>query len=474
MAHAFRNISDRLRGSLPTRALLLFLAPAALLPGGCAAITNPVGDGVPVRRIPAELLAIPKQDDQTIPLTLLRQAPPVVYQIAPGDVLGVYIEGFLGERTLPLPIHTEPLVQTRDQRRERPATGYPLVVQADGTIDLPVAGSVSVLGKSIVEAREAIREFYIAKKLIKPETQAIIIVSLFQRRYASVLVLRQEAISFGNGPDGLIATSKRGTGFEVDLPGYENDVLHALARTGGLPGLDVCNEVIVQRGCFRDPADRSALMSGLQAVPSSKDPLHALGAGGPITRIPLRLPPGHMPCIRPEDVILQTGDVVFLEARDEPLFFTAGLLPPAAHALPRDRDLDVVEAVALVRGPLINGAFGGSNLSGDLVKPGIGNPSPTHLVVLRRTPGGGQVPIAVDLGRALREPSERLLVKAGDMLILQEKPEEALARWFSQTFFNFDIAWQAFHSRWATGVIDVSAPDRLTGTRLPDVTIPQQ
>jgi hypothetical protein len=166
--------------------------------------------------------------------------------------------------------------------------------------------------------------------------------------------------------------------------------------------------------------------------------------------------------------------VVFLEARDEPLFFTAGLLPPAAHVLPRDRDLDVVEAVALARGPLINGAFGGSNLSGDLVKPGIGNPSPTHLVVLRRTPGGGQVPIAVDLCRALNEPSERILVKAGDVLILQEQPEEALARYFSQTFFNFDMVWQVFHSRWATGVIDVSAPDRFFGTRLPTVNIPQQ
>jgi hypothetical protein len=474
MVGSIQNIRERSRRGLPTRALLFFIAAFGLLLGGCAAVTNPVGDGVPVRRVPVELLAIPKGDDHTIPLTLLRQPPPPVYTVAPGDVLGVFIEGFLGERNQPLPIHTGLLPQSRDLRRLTPATGYPVVVQPDGTIHLPQAGKMYVSGKTIVEIQDAIRPFYIEKKVIKPDVQPLILVSLLQPRQTSVLVLRQEALTFGTGPDGLIATSKRGTGFEVDLPGNENDVLHALARTGGLPGLDVCNELIIQRGCFRDAADRSVLMNGLQATPSAKNPLEALGAGGPIVRIPLRLPPGHPPCLRPEDVILQNGDVVFLEARDEPLFFTAGLLPPAAHVLPRDRDLDVVEAVALSRGPLINGAFGGSNLSGDLVKPGIGNPSPTHLTVVRRTPGGGQLPITVDLGRALNDPSERLLVKAGDLLLLQEKPEEALARWFSQTFFNFDVVWQAFHSRWVTGVIDVSAPDRLTTTRLPTVNIPQQ
>jgi hypothetical protein len=450
---------------IPSGTLLLCAAIAMLLQGGCAALTNPVGDGVPVRRIPPELLAVSKRDEQTIPLTQLRQPPPAVYQLAAGDVLGVYVEGFLGERNQQLPIHVGPVVQNQNLRRLTPATGYPIVVQEDGAIDLPVAGKLQVQGKSIVEAREAIRDLYTEKKLIKADTN-VVIVSLYQPRQYNILVLRQEAASFGIGPDGQIATSKRGTGYEIDLPAYENDVLHALARTGGLPGLDVCNEIVIQRGCFRDPRDRSTVLRGLGNLPGDKDPLKVLGATGQVIRIPLRVPPGPPPCLHPEDVTLYTGDVVFLEARDEPLFFTGGLLPPAAHVLPRDRDLDVVEAVALVRGPLINGAFGGSNLSGDLVKPGIGNPSPTHLVVVRRTPGGGQVPISVDLGRALNDPSERLLVKAGDVLILQEKPEEAFARYFTQTFLNFDIAWQVFHSRYATGVMDVSAPDRLP-SRLP-------
>ena len=40
---------------------------------------------------------------------------------------------------------------------------------------------------------------------------------------------------------------ERGTGHLVALPAYENDVLSALARTGGLPGLDAVNEVVIER-----------------------------------------------------------------------------------------------------------------------------------------------------------------------------------------------------------------------------------
>src|SRR5262249_42584137 len=68
----------------------------------------------------------------------------------------------------------------------------------------------------------------------------------------------------------------------------------------------------------------------------------------------------------------------------------------------------------------------------------------------------------VDLNRALRgDPRECLRVLPGDILILQEKPSEALARYFSQTFFNFRLSWQVLHESFATGVIDVAAPERI-------------
>ncbi len=275
----------------------LVVAIAALGSGaGCAAMTNPLAGGVPVRHVPPELLASSRAGEQTIPLHLLRQPPPKAYRLDAGDVLGVYVEGFLGDRNIPLPVHVGQLVQPRDQRRWSASTGYPVPVQEDGTIDLPVAGPLPVRGLTVAEARDAIRDHY---------------------------------------------------------------------------------------------------------------------------------------------------------------------LPTGTHILPRDRDLDVLEAVAAVHGPLFNGAFGTNNLSGSLIQPGIGNPSPALLTVLRRTPNGGQVPIVVDLRAAVCDPRERILVKPGDLLVLQEFPEQALTRYFTQTLFNFNLYWQAISSKNAVGVIDVATPDRL-------------
>jgi hypothetical protein len=81
----------------------------------------------------------------------------------------------------------------------------------------------------------------------------------------------------------------------------------------------------------------------------------------------------------------------------------------------------------------------------------------------------------VDLREAVRHPEERLVIRPGDVLILQEKPGEALTRYMSQTFLNFNLFWQVFQTSNATGIIDVAAPDRLT-PRLGsgNVILPQQ
>jgi len=472
--HRFLNATSGTALSCLSRVQALALLGAIfLVSGGCAAMTNPLADGIPVRRLPPELLAPSKEGEETIPLTLLRQPPPKMYRLAPGDVLGVYVEGFLGERTVPLPVHVSPLVQIGEQRRLPPASGYPVTVQEDGKIALPLVPPLTVAGLSLPEAREAIRKLYLDKQLLRPENDRIS-VTLLQARQYQVLVMRQETSAFSVGLEGPIGSSKRGTGHVVNLPAYENDVLHALALTGGLPGLDAYNEIIIQRDIVEDMHDPDALLKRLETLAANCNPLKTFDRGAEIIRIPLRQPPGTKLDFRREDIILRPGDVVFLEAREDQWFYVGGLLPPGKHLLPRDHNLDVVEAVAEVRGPLINGAFGGSNLSGDLIRPGIGDPSPTLLTVLRRIPGGGQVAIRVDLGRALRDPQERILVQAGDLLVLQEKPGEAFARYFSQTFLNFDVVWQIFRSSTATGVLDVSAPDRLTGTRLGTVTIPGQ
>src|SRR5207253_10922070 len=105
---------------------------------------------------------------------------------------------------------------------------------------------------------------------------------------------------------------------------------------------------------------------------------------------------------RPEDVVLRNGDIVFIESRETELFYTAGLLPVGEYVLPRDYDLDVVEAVARVKGPLLNGGFNQNNqFASQLIASGLGGPSPSLLTVLRKTGCGRQPTIRGDLHRAL-------------------------------------------------------------------------
>jgi hypothetical protein len=135
-------------------------------------------------------------------------------------------------------------------------------------------------------------------------------------------------------------------------------------------------------------------------------------------------------------------------------------LPPGDHVLPRDTDLDIVEAVARVRGPLFNGGqlpANITNISGTLVAAGLGGPSPSLLSVVRRTPNGGQVTIRCDLNRAMRDPRERLLLKEGDVLILQETPGEAIGRYISEQF-HFDLIWNILRTSNATGTVNSTVP----------------
>jgi hypothetical protein len=428
--------------------LLLAAALLCLSFSGCAALTNPTLPGVPVRRLPPELLYGKSRDAEvTIPLTLLGQPKPETYRLGPGDILGIYIEGILGEPKQAPPIHFT------DSPRLKSALGYPVPVRDDGTIALPLVEPIPLQGKSVSEAEEAIRSTYIRKKLLQPggEAERRILVTLQTKRTYRVNVLRQELGGFDSGPEGVAGIAlvggssiKRGTGHVIDLAAYENDVLSALAQSGGLPGLDAYDDVFI----MRNPSnrDRAIVDQELKKTgPNHKQGLPA-GLSCPVVRIPLRVRPGEEPDLKPEDVILQTGDVVFIEARDLDIFYTAGLLPPGEFVLPRDRDLDVVEAISLVKGPMVSGAFAVSNLSGTIIQPGIGSPSPSLLTVLRQMPGQGQIMIRVDLNRALQDRRERIVVQPKDVLILQETPGEAIARYLSE-MFKFNTSYTLYGLR---------------------------
>lgn len=393
---------------------------------GCAAWTNPVANGIPVRLLPEELLAEAKEDYEYIPWGLLQRTPPEILTIEPEDVLGVYVVGVLGA------IDQLPPVQLPNASNVPPALGFPIPVRNDGTIPLPYIKDPHVAGLTVEQAEEKLKAAYTdVKEILQPDQS--IILTMIRPKHVRVLVVRQDSLGsranqFVASNRGFLAApvtranaSRQGSGFELEMPAKEADVLSALAETGGLPGLDAKDEILIYRKPKGEQAEFAKFDRSRYAKPE---------------RISMKVKKGSVPDISEAQVSLGDGDIVVIEARESEQYYTTGLMFNQEVPLPLDYDLTVVEAVGRVGGPLMNGGFGGANLNGNIVNAGLGNPSPTLLTVLRKAPNGMQVPIRVDLSEAFRDPRENIIVQNGDILVLQETTGEAFARYLSN-IFNF-------------------------------------
>lgn len=429
------NASPRLRR--PPNPLSCLLLGLACVSTGCAAFTNPVANGVPVRIVPDEVLGVSREGYEPIDLARLRAEPPEEFLLDSGDTLGIYIEGIIGDETVPPPVN---LPSSSDLP---PAIGYPFPLRSDGSISLPLAGSIQLSGMTIEEAEQAVVDAYLDKQIIREEDFRII-VTLLRPRTVRVLVVREDGRTGGitvqnEGLRGLGSTSttigggQNPTGNELDLPVYENDLLNALATTGGVPNNAVTPEVVIYRGYVSADSLADCLPCQLPNADAGE-----LDDGRRVIRVPLRKKCGTRVSIPRDDIVLQDGDIVTLRAREPEFFYTAGLLPSGEAQLPFDYDLNVVEAVLRTRGPLINGGLNSSNLNGAIVGGGLGNPSPSLLSVLRRLPGGQQINIMVDLNEALRDPRQNIRVQPNDVLVLQENRDEALSRYFYNNVFRVD------------------------------------
>src|SRR3954469_10531948 len=258
----------------------VLLASICALFSGCAALTNPIANGIPVRIVPDELLAESHQAFETIPLTALRQPPPDKYVLAAGDTLGIYIEGALGSAETPPPVNVP------ESAELPPSIGYPIPIRQDGTISLPYVQPVKVAGLTIEDAEKAVINAYLEKQILRPEDRRIL-VTLMRPRHIRALVIRDDSQQrqltlqteslLGVGTSQTqIGGGRQGTGMVLELPAYENDVLNTLTRTGGLPGLESTQEVIVQKGFWdgrNDTAETGLCypsQADLQSTPDSK------------------------------------------------------------------------------------------------------------------------------------------------------------------------------------------------------------
>lgn len=409
---------------------------------GCTSLVHPIRT-IPAHRVPRQFLAEPQAEKVPIDFTRLRQIPSNEYLLDKGDVLGIFVGGVLGDVAEPPPVNMP--TQGSDLP---PAIGYPVVVGDDGTISLPLVKPIPVKGLTISQVKQLLFDQYTGQvegglRILNP-SEAKILVTLMRKRTVQVVVIRQDNAPL-NGQQNLIGqqggtgrTDYSSRGFVISLEAYKNDVLNALAQTGGVPGVNAKAEVTIMRGDQTRWKQRDTqLREWVDKYKDCKDPCFTpppLPADDNALKIPLRVAPGTIPEIKQEDIILNDGDVVLIETRETEIYYTGGQLPGGQFPLPRDFDLDVLGAMAIA-----GGSIGQNSTLGQGVVGAVGAVPPGQLIVLRRTQGGGQIAISVDLVRAVNDPRSRLLVKAGDTLILRYKPEEELVNFGLGTFFTFGI-----------------------------------
>jgi protein involved in polysaccharide export with SLBB domain len=352
--------------------------------------------GVPAANLP-ETFRVPWRTAAP-PLNLagLTIPPQPDYVLGPGDVLEVTLYRLNPEDVAP--------------------TVARVAVMSNGEIQLPLVGGLRVGGLSVVQAQEAVVKAYEDKDLLK---QPGVSVFLFERSMTGVMVLGEV-----NAPGAY------------RLPKYENDVAHALAAAGGLSetaGLEIEIHRRVpmplqsQLELIPAPLSSSEVITPLPPVEECLTcPLQFVDPSLQVLRIPLRGFPQQP--LAAHDIVLQQGDLVVVPSRRDEVFFVVGKLSAnnavrfslgrqerelgAGYVLPRNREIDVVTAVAMA---------------------GYIDPidSPTTVTVHRMAPDGRPLLILVDLIKARYDYRENLLVAPGDIIYLN--PDAA---WWSRRTFD--------------------------------------
>jgi hypothetical protein len=356
------------------------------------------------------------------------------HTVTKGDVLGIYIADVLGDRE-ELPQVAYPSFRTKNSPIE-PFVGQPIKVESDGTIKLPYVSPIQVEGMSLPKVRDAISKQYVNVEGVVKEGRSNVFVSLITPRFHRIYVVRQDTRY--NMP-GLITTreqeiSRRWSGTTLYLEPKECSVLTALMRTGGLPGIDAQNELWVMKGIPKE--DLQDVCIPMLKKLEGPSPMMIPKSTSKLIRIPLMQQLGEELPFSQEDVVLGDGDVVFLPRRDGDHFMTGGMLPSGRYPLPRDRDLDILEAIAISTGPQLGPGSGTRppNYAGG----GKGILPPTDVVIIRRLSTANQIKIHVDLKRCLDDPSERVRIAPGDLILLKFKKREMVGN-IAMNLFNLNF-----------------------------------
>ena len=270
---------------------VLITSPNVTLSAFGLALTT--DDTPPPEQPASDLPPLPSLDDDAstarltptmehLPWALLQRTPHADLVLKPGDILGVYIEGVVGnERTLP------PL-NVRGSENSSPSIGYPIPIRSDGTISLPLIGPQEVAGLTLQQAEaRVVKAYTVDKKILAPGEERIFL-SIVRRKQIQVFVFREDL------PQATSTESTMRSNAIVTLGANEADVLTVLAKTGGLPKGSV-EEILIQRR-IHDPAGRER--EQVQTI-----------------RIPLRYRTTERPKLTSADITLRNHDIVVLRPK---------------------------------------------------------------------------------------------------------------------------------------------------------------
>ncbi len=420
-------------------ATLLRLQVVAIALCFCGCITFEQGDKevtyVP-QNLPAQFLAPSRSSQIPIDYRHLGSPIPTEHTVGAGDVLGIYIADILGNRE-ELPKVEYPNFRIRNAPIE-PLVGQPIKVESNGTIHLPSIKPIQVGGFSIPQVRQAIVDRYADGDLIQPGKENVT-VSLITPRFFRINVFRQDTRYNVPGlqrPD-QFEISRRWSGTTLFLEPKEASVLTALLRTGGLPGIDARNEIWVMKGVPKEEID-PYLQPTVEKLPGNF-PMMIGKDDTKLIKIPLQISETDELPFEPDDVQLGDGDIVFLPRRDGDVFITGGLMPPGRFPLARDRDIGIIEAIAIATGNNMGPVGAGDNPIQFRSGPGNIIP-PTQVTIVRRISDCEQVSIEVDLAKAFKDPSERIIIAPGDVILLRYRFKE-LAGNVMLNFFDFNVSY---------------------------------
>jgi len=403
---------------------LLLIVPILILPAGCA---HWKAKTITADELTADMQATTPA--RLRPLQLASLGSPVTsdFRIHPGDMLDVTVSDLIGENQY-YPVPTR--------------------VLDDGTIRLPLVGSLALAGLSIPGAEQTIFAAYSSQGFLKKPQ---VTVALRETRKVRVYVLG--------------AVNKPG---QIDLNATEGDLLSALVTAGGLapdsgtivevrrrltPGstpLPIRKDHNVVQSSFKSSASRPQGFTLPEPAPVAVDgndwrknqggslvsnsPYHPVGNNGsaparnlpasvlradvktepePVARPMQNLPDGQvvrLDLTNEEDkqrltqgFRLENGDIVSIDDRRvKPIYVVGMVSKPGEFPLPVDRDLRVLEAVGLAggvdRGSLPNKA----------------------LVIRQRPDGSGVVAVRIDLNDAKKDNSQNIRLMAGDTVSVEQ------------------------------------------------------